>query len=141
MKKMTFIMIFFSIFIIACIAHKKNTVLQLMSDKYYLKYYRPFICISIKMYDNDISNEKILKLKFNISKMDDDIIYFKKVEIYESILLILDIKIENIKINEISKEDALLALNSLEFLIKKYENSPLIIEMYQKLKKDLQLFA
>lgn len=137
----TLIIIFVIIFTVACVTLKKNTILYPLSDNDYIKHYRPLLITTITMYRDNMTKEDIESLTRCIYEMDKQAIYSKKIEIYESILLILDPIVEDFDKNTIYKEEAHSALNSLEFLIKKYENSPLLKEIYPKLKKALQLFA
>ena len=133
-----YLLIICFILIGGCAAVLQDTIFKPLSNDSYIKYYRPLVTTTIIIYKDGISSKNFIYLSQLINEMDKQSADKEDVDIYQSLLVLLDPILKDEKKNSVPKEEAQSALFSLEIINKIYKKSPLIKEIYPRLKKVLQ---
>ena len=134
-KRILLIILFLTF--VGCTFLQKD-IIKPISDIDYIEHYRPLFVTVIKLYQKDMSQERLSSFLQTINEMDIQVTNSEQTDIYPLMLLILDIISEKHETNKIPNEEAQIILTSLDYIKNKYINSPLMKEIYPKLKNVLQ---
>lgn len=134
-KRILLIILFLTF--VGCTFLQKD-IIKPISDIDYIEHYRPLFVTVIKLYQKDMSQERLSSFLQTINEMDIQVTNSEQTDIYPSMSLILDIISEKHETNKIPNEEAQIILTSLDYIKNKYINSPLMKEIYPKLKNVLQ---